>query len=47
MDINPQAVIDNLLEDITRLTLENAALKAAIAEFATPTEPEDDDTIKQ
>ncbi len=41
MDVDPQNVIENLLEEVKRLTLENAALRSALTQLATE-EPEVD-----
>jgi hypothetical protein len=41
MDIDPQHVINQLLEEVKRLTLENAALRALV-ETSGITEAEDD-----
>jgi regulator of replication initiation timing len=42
MDINPQDIIDQLLEEVKRLTLENAALRAVLGQQHTEDTPEAD-----
>ena len=44
MEVNPEAVINDLLDQIKRLTLENSLLRSALSEAQpTPLAPEKDD----
>lgn len=46
MEVSPDQVINGLLEEIKRLTIENVALKAAVNQLTAQEEPETSDAVK-
>lgn len=46
MEVTPDQVINGLLEEIKRLTVENVALKAALNQMTAQETPETPDAVK-